>query len=113
VRDEPPAVNSCEAAARALARIETTEGIKRKVGQLREPDDYELLGLGYLNTPVPGPQWPELYDDEELAAWDAEAPAGHRAQELGGLREELLAVIRRLKRPEARGGAPQSPRPEE
>lgn len=50
MRDEPPAVNSCEAADQALARIEATEGTKRKVRQLREPDDYELLGLGYLNT---------------------------------------------------------------
>ncbi len=98
VRDEPPAVNSCEAADRALARIEATEGIKRKVGQLREPDDYELLGLGYLNAPAPGPQWPELYDDEELAAWEAEAAARPPAPEDVDLRDTLRAMIDRTER---------------
>lgn len=111
VRDEPPAVTSCEAAERALSRIEDTEDIKRKVGKLREPDDYELLGIGYLNTPVPGPQWPEPYDDEELAAWEAEASAGHRTQEHGSLLEDLRAVIGRLNGPEAQGGTPQPLRP--
>lgn len=98
VRDEPAAVNSCQAAERALSRIEVTENIKRKVGQLREPDDYELLGLGYLNSPVPGQPWPEPYDDEELAAWEAEASAGLPAQEDVDLREKLRAMIDRSER---------------
>ncbi len=105
VLDEPAPVNSCQAAERALSRIEVAENIKAKTGQLREPDDYDLLGLGYLNTPVPGPQWPELYDDEELAAWEAGAPGGPRAQESGGLREELRALLRRTQEPGAPGGA--------
>jgi hypothetical protein len=110
VLDEPAPVNSCQAAERALSRIEVAENIKTKTGQLREPDDYDLLGLGYLNTPVPGPQRPELYDDEELAAWEADAPGGHRAQEkVGGLREELRAVLRRTQEPGASGSAAVAP----
>ncbi|MEU7306125.1 hypothetical protein [Streptomyces sp. NPDC007206] len=70
------------------------EEIKRKTGQLREPDDYELLGLGYLNSPTPGSQWPE-YDDEELAAAEAEAAAQLPAQEDVDLREKLRAIINR------------------
>ena len=112
VSDEPPALTSCEAADRALARLEEDEEIKRKTGQLKEPDDYGLLGLGYLNTPAPGPQWPELYDEGKLAAWEAEASAGLPAQEHDRLREELRAMIGRLNGPESQGGAPQSPRPQ-
>jgi transcriptional regulator with XRE-family HTH domain len=94
VGDEPTAVTSCEAADRALARLEEDETIKRKTGQLKEPDDYELLGLGYLNSPLPAWQWPE-YDDEELAAWEAEAAAQPHAQEDADLREKLHAIIDR------------------
>ncbi|MFE9069053.1 helix-turn-helix domain-containing protein [Streptomyces violaceusniger] len=97
-RDVPAVINSCEAAERALSRIEETENIKRRAGQLPEPDDYELLGLGYLNTPAPGPQWPELYDDEELAAWEAEAAARLPAQKDVDLREKLRAMIDRSER---------------
>lgn len=109
VLDEPAPVNSCQAAERALSRIEVAEKIKTKTGQLREPDDYDLLGLGYLSTPVPGRQGPELYDDEELAAREADAPGGPRAHEIGGLREDLRAVLRRTQGPEAPGGAALAP----
>ncbi|GGM19047.1 hypothetical protein GCM10010129_74170 [Streptomyces fumigatiscleroticus] len=78
---------------------------------VREPDDYELLGLGYLNAPAPGPQWPELYDGEELAAWEAEASAGLPTQQHGSLSGELRATIGRLNGPESQDGAPQSPPP--
>ncbi|MFC7864868.1 helix-turn-helix domain-containing protein [Streptomyces murinus] len=91
VRDEPSALTSCEAAERALPRLEQDERIKRKTGQLKEPDDYELLGLGYLNSPAPHFQWP---DEEELAAWEAEA-AAQPAQEHVDLREKLRAMIDR------------------
>jgi hypothetical protein len=91
VRDEPSALTSCEAAERALPRLEQDERIKRKTGQLKEPDDYELLGLGYLNSPAPDFQWP---DEEELAAWEAEA-AAQPAQEHVDLREKLRAMIDR------------------
>lgn len=93
VRDEPPALTSCEAAERALPRLERNEEIKRKTGQVKEPDDYELLGLGYLNSPAPGLLWPE-YDEEELAA--AEAAAQPAAQESADLREKLRAMIDRI-----------------
>jgi transcriptional regulator with XRE-family HTH domain len=94
VRDEPAALTSCEAADLALPRLEKNEEIKRKTGQLREPDDYELLGLGYLNSPTPGSQWLED-DDEELAAAEAEAAAQPPAQEDIDLREKLRAIINR------------------
>ncbi|WP_440581244.1 helix-turn-helix domain-containing protein [Streptomyces sp. PT19] len=109
VLDEPAPVNSCQAAERALSRIEVAENIKTETGQLREPDDYDLLGLGYLNTPVPGRQGPELYDDEELAAREADAPGGPRAHEIGGLREDSRAVLRRTQAPETPGGAALAP----
>lgn len=92
VRDEPPALTSCEAAERALPLLERDEEIKRKTGQVKEPDDYELLGLGYLNSPAPAFLWPE-YDEEELAA--AEAAAQSAAQENVDLREKLRAMIDR------------------
>ncbi|GGT02718.1 helix-turn-helix domain-containing protein [Streptomyces cinerochromogenes] len=94
VRDEPPALTSCEAADRALLRLEQSEDIKRKTGQLKEPDDYEVLGLGYLNSPAPDFLWPE-YDDEEIAAREAEAAARLSVQERVDLREKLRAMIDR------------------
>ncbi|MFH0246225.1 helix-turn-helix domain-containing protein [Streptomyces sp. HK10] len=94
VRDEPPAITSCEAAERALPRMERDEEIKRKTGQLKEPDDYELLGLGYLNAPAPDFLWPE-YDEDELAALEAEAAAQQPAQQHVDLREKLRAIIDR------------------
>ncbi|MDC2960368.1 helix-turn-helix transcriptional regulator [Streptomyces gilvifuscus] len=92
VRDEPAALTSCEAADRALARMEHEEEIKRKTGQLKEPDDYELLGLGYLNSSASGYQWP---DEAELAAWEAEAAAQPPSQKDVDLREKLRAMIDR------------------
>ncbi|MEV8047722.1 helix-turn-helix transcriptional regulator [Streptomyces griseoluteus] len=92
VRDEPPALTSCEAAERALPRLERDEEIKRKTGQLKEPDDHELLGLGYLNSPTPEDQWP---DEAEIAAWEAEAAAQPPAREQVDLREKLRAMIDR------------------
>ncbi|MET8647662.1 helix-turn-helix transcriptional regulator [Streptomyces sp. NPDC004675] len=94
VRDEPPALTSCEAAERALPRLERDEEIKWKTGQLKEPDDYKLLGLDYLNSPAPDFLWPE-YDEEELAAWEAEAAAQPSAKEHLDLREKLRAMIDR------------------
>ncbi|MGW1543221.1 helix-turn-helix domain-containing protein [Streptomyces sp. NPDC002309] len=94
VRDEPPAINSCEAAERALPRLEQDEDIKRKTGQLKEPDDYEVLGLGYLNSPAPDFLWPE-YNDEEIAAREAEAAARLSVQERVDLREKLRTMIDR------------------
>ncbi|MFE4874664.1 hypothetical protein [Streptomyces sp. NPDC056682] len=55
-------------------------------------DDYELLGLGYLNSPAPAFRWP---DEAELAAWEAKAAAQPPAQELVDLREKLRAVFDR------------------
>ncbi len=92
VRDEPVALTSCEAADRALARLKHDEEIKRKTGQLKEPDDYELLGLGYLNSSASGYQWP---DEAELAAWEAEAAAQPPSQTDVDLREKLRAIIDR------------------
>ncbi|MFF7105213.1 helix-turn-helix domain-containing protein [Streptomyces nigra] len=94
VRDEPPAFTSCEAAERALPRLERDEEIKRKTGQLKEPDDYELLGLGYLNAPAPDFLWPQ-YDEDELAALEAEAAAQQPAQQHVDLYEKLRAIIDR------------------
>ncbi|WP_411139318.1 helix-turn-helix domain-containing protein [Streptomyces sp. C10] len=88
--DEPPAITSCEAAERALPRLEQDETVKRKTGQLKEPDDYELLGLSYLNSPAPDFLWPE-YDEEGLAEAAAQPPA----QEDVDLREKLRAIIDR------------------
>ncbi|WP_330455420.1 helix-turn-helix domain-containing protein [Streptomyces sp. NBC_00820] len=92
VRAEPPALTPCEAAERVLPRLEQDERIKRKTGQLKTPDDYELLGLRYLNSPAPEFQWP---DEEELAAWEAEAAAQPSAKEHLDLREKLRAMIDR------------------
>ncbi|MGW1163394.1 helix-turn-helix domain-containing protein [Streptomyces sp. NPDC002513] len=92
VRDEPAALTSCEAADRALAQLEHDEEIKRKTGQLKEPDDYELLGLGYLNSSASGYQWP---NEAELAAWETEAAAQSPSQADVGLREKLRAMIDR------------------
>lgn len=92
VRDEPAAFTSCEGADGALARMERDEEIKRKTGQLKEPDDYELLGLGYLNSPASEFQW---WDEAELAAWEAEAAAQQRTLKHVDLREELRAFIDR------------------
>ncbi|MGW2892959.1 helix-turn-helix domain-containing protein [Streptomyces griseoruber] len=94
VRDEPPALTSCEAADRALPRLEQDDDIKRKTGQLKELDDYEVLGLGYLKSPAPDFLWPE-YDDEEIAAREAEAAARRSVQERVDLREKLRAMIDR------------------
>ncbi|WP_037622756.1 helix-turn-helix domain-containing protein [Streptomyces aureus] len=88
VRDEPPAFTSCEGADGALARMDRNEEIKRKTGYLKEPDDYELLGLGYLNSPAPESQW---WDEAELAAWEAEAAAQQPALKHVDLREVLRA----------------------
>ncbi|MFF3617026.1 hypothetical protein [Streptomyces sp. NPDC002580] len=63
--------------------------IKRRTGQLKEPDDYERLGLGYLNSPAPASRWP---DEAELAVWKAEAAA--RPEDVD-LREALRAFIDR------------------
>lgn len=68
--------------------MDRDEEIKRKTGQLKEPDDYERLGLGYLNSPAPEFQW---WDEAEIAAWEAEAAAQQRALKHVDLREELLA----------------------
>ncbi|WP_445398769.1 helix-turn-helix domain-containing protein [Streptomyces sp. LE64] len=92
VRAEPPALTACEAAERMLTRLEQDERVKRKTEQLKMPDDYELLGLRYLNSPTPEFQWP---DEEELAAWEAEAAAQPSAQEHLDLREKLRALIDR------------------
>ncbi|CAM5681142.1 hypothetical protein SGRIM128S_07916 [Streptomyces griseomycini] len=50
--------------------MERSEEIKRITGQVREPDDYDLLGLGYLNSPGP-----EAYDEEVLEQWEADSSA--------------------------------------
>ncbi|MGW1563772.1 helix-turn-helix domain-containing protein [Streptomyces sp. NPDC002144] len=92
VRDEPAALTSCEAADRALTRMEHDEEIKRRTGQLKEPDDYELLGLGHLNSSASDYQWP---DAAELAAWEAEAAAQPPSQTDVDLREKLRAMIDR------------------
>ncbi|MEU6033008.1 helix-turn-helix transcriptional regulator [Streptomyces tauricus] len=92
VRKEPAALTSCEAADRALTRLEHDEEIKRKTGQLKEPDDYELLGLDFLNSSAPGYQWP---DEAELAAWEAQAAALPPSQKDVDLREKLRAMIDR------------------
>jgi hypothetical protein len=92
VRDEPAALTSCEAADLALARMEHDEEIKRRTGQLKEPDDYELLGLGYLNSSAPAFQWP---DEAELAAWEAEAAAQPPSQKDVDLRDKLREMIDR------------------
>ncbi|PKW04952.1 Helix-turn-helix domain-containing protein [Streptomyces sp. 1222.5] len=110
VRDEPPAINSCEAAERALPRLARNEEIKRKIGQLKEPDDYELLGLGYPNSPEPDDfPWP---DEEELAAWEAEAAAQPPAQERVDLREKLRAIIDRTEPARRVGPPPRASRPQ-
>ncbi|MEU4039071.1 helix-turn-helix domain-containing protein [Streptomyces collinus] len=108
VRDEPPALTSCEAAERALPRLERDEEIKRKTGQLKEPDDYELLGLGYLNAPTPDDQWP---DEDELAAWEAEA-AAPPTQEQIALREKMRAMIDRTEPARRVGPPPRASRPQ-
>ncbi|MDX5570203.1 helix-turn-helix transcriptional regulator [Streptomyces sp. ID05-04B] len=95
VRNDPAPLTSCENGDVALQRMERHEEIKLRTGQVREPDDYELLGLGSLNSPGP-----EAYDEETLAQWEAESTAAHPEQHGGttSLKDELRAILDRARR---------------
>ncbi|MFF3547520.1 helix-turn-helix domain-containing protein [Streptomyces platensis] len=98
VRNEPAAVHPYDhgdAALQRMERMERDEGIKRITGQVPQPDDYELLGLGYLNAPGP-----EASGEEMLAQWEADSVAASPKQHSGttDLKEELRAILGRAKR---------------
>ncbi|CAM5343400.1 helix-turn-helix domain-containing protein [Streptomyces griseomycini] len=95
VRNEPAAVHPYDHGDVALQRMERSEEIKRITGQVREPDDYDLLGLGYLNSPGP-----EAYDEEVLEQWEADSSAAGPTRHSGttDLKEELRAILGRAKR---------------
>jgi hypothetical protein len=97
VPDEPAPLSSYDnddAVWQRMERMERDEEIKRRTGQVREPDDYELLGMGYLNSPGS-----EAYDEEMLEQWEAERAAASTEQGGGttGLKEELRAILGRVK----------------
>jgi hypothetical protein len=94
VRSEPAAVHPYDHGEVALRRLERHEEIKHMTGQVREPDDYELLGLSHLNSPGP-----EAYDEEMLAQWEADSAAGPtQDSRTTDLKEELRGILGRAAR---------------
>ncbi|WP_075738604.1 hypothetical protein [Streptomyces acidiscabies] len=79
----------------AIERKERDEEIKRKTGQLREPDDDDgLLGVTYLH---------DRYSDAEIEAWETEhaeelaRAAAEQVQEPGQMRIRLKDITARIR----------------